>query len=103
MLNQVMLVGRLTREVETKELEGGKKVVYITLACPRPYKNADGEYDTDFIDVTLWEGIAQNTSEYCKKGDIIGVRGRLQSTDNKLEIMVEKLTFLSSSKAKDSE
>ena len=108
MLNQVVLVGRLTSDLEAKELEDGKKVTNMTLAIPRSFKNADGEYETDFIDVSLWDGVAQNTAEYCKKGDIIGVKGRLQTDSyekdgNKmksLSVVSEKITFLSS-KSKD--
>ena len=81
MLNQVVLVGRLTKDVETKELEDGKKVINVTLAIPRSYKNADGVYETDFVECALWNPIAETTSEYCKKGDIVGSKGRLQ-TDN---------------------
>ena len=105
MLNQVVLVGRLTKNLETKELEDGKKVLNMTLAIPRSYKNVDGVYETDFVDCTLWNQIAETTSEYCKKGDILGVKGRLQ-TDNyekedgskvyKLNVIAEKVTFLSS-------
>lgn len=110
MLNQVIIVGRLVREVELKELESGKKVANITIACSRPYKNSDGEYDTDFIDVVLWDGVASNTKEYCNKGDLLGVKGRLQSSEyekedgtkiKKQEVVAEKLTFLSSSNNKD--
>ena len=111
MLNQVVMVGRLTREVEVKENEDGKKFSTMTLAIPRSYKNADGVYDTDFIDVVLFDNIAQNTSEYCKKGDIVGVKGRVQSRvienedskEYRKEIIAEKVTFLSSSKSKDEE
>ena len=107
MLNQVVLVGRLVKEVEVKELESGKKVENITIACPRNYKNENGEYDTDFISCTLWQGVAENTAEYCRKGDILGVKGRLQtrtiekedgSKNTIMEIIAEKVTFLSSKK-----
>lgn len=109
MLNQVVLVGRLVKDVELKELESDKKVANITLAIPRPYKNADGEYETDFVDCRLWNNIAENTAEYCKKGDIVGVKGRLQSrieeeNENKkyiMEVIAEKVTFLSSRKEND--
>ena len=79
MLNQTVIVGRLVSKPETKELEEGKKVANLTLAVPRSYKNENGEYDTDFIDCTLWNGIAESTAEYCNKGDLIGVKGRLES------------------------
>lgn len=102
MLNQIVLVGRLAKEVKVKELESGKKVANITLAVPRPFKNVDGEYETDFIDCVLWETIASNTAEYCKKGDIVGIKGRLQTKteeDKKYtEVIAEKVTFLSTNK-----
>ena len=105
MLNQVVLVGRLTSDLEAKELEDGKKVTNMTLAIPRSFKNAEGEYETDFIDCSLWNSIAENTAEYCKKGDIVGVKGRLQSSsfekedgnkEFRTQVMAEKVTFLSS-------
>ena len=105
MLNQVVLVGRLTSDLEAKELEDGKKVTNMTLAIPRSFKNADGEYETDFVECTLRNNIAENTAEYCKKGDIVGVKGRLQTNNYekedgskvfKLDVVAEKVTFLSS-------
>ena len=99
MLNQTILVGRLVQDPEIKELENGNKVTNITLAIPRSYKNSNGEYETDFIDCVLWNGIAENTEEFCKKGDIIGVKGRLQRLEgNELQVVAEKVTFLSSKK-----
>ena len=62
MLNQVVLVGRLTSDLETKELEDGKKVSNMTLAIPRSFKNADGEYETDFVDCSLWNTIAEKVT-----------------------------------------
>lgn len=107
MLNQIVLVGRLAKEVEVKKLESGKKVANITLAVPRSFKNEEGQYDTDFINCILWDSVAENTKEYCHKGDIIGVKGRVQSKSypredgssyNVTEIIAEKITFLSSKK-----
>lgn len=107
MLNQIIIVGRLTGNPEVAKLEDGKETSQITLAIPRTYKNADGEYETDFVDCILWGGVATNTSEYCKKGDIIGVKGRIQTSnyeneygENKklTQIIAEKVTFLSSNK-----
>ena len=79
MLNQIVLVGRLVKKPELKESENNTKYAYITLAVPRSFKNTNGEYDTDFIDCILWDAAASNTVEYCNKGDIIGIRGRVQS------------------------
>ena len=107
MLNQVILVGRLVRTPELQLTDNGKKWSMITLAVNRGYKNQNGEYDTDFLDCSLWTAIAENTAEYCKSGDIIGVKGRIQTRliDNedgtkhkKMEIIADKVTFLSSAR-----
>ena len=112
MLNQVILVGRLAHNPELQFTETGKKRSIVTLAVPRNFKNTNGEYDTDFLDCVLWTGIAENTAEYCKTGDIIGVKGRLQTRmiDNadgtkhkKVEMIAEKGTFLSSGSKRQEE
>ncbi len=110
MLNQIVLVGRLTRDITVNKSDNGVKVASISLAIPRSFKNSDGTYDTDFIECTAFDNIAENTSEYCGKGDIVGVKGRVQSrvieTDEKketvMQIICEKVTFLSS-KSKEAE
>ncbi|MBR2679026.1 MAG: single-stranded DNA-binding protein [Bacilli bacterium] len=104
MLNQVVLVGRLTRNITVNKSDKGIKVATIPLAIPRSFKNSDGTYDTDFIDCVAFDSIANNTSEYCEKGDIVGVKGRIQSRQidkegqktTVVEIVAEKVTFLSS-------
>ena len=105
MLNHIVMVGRLLSDPTITKLEEGKEVCNITLAVPRSYKNKDGAYDTDFIDVVLWNAIATNTCEYCKKGDLVGIKGRVQTTNYETEdgskhkiteIVAEKVTFLSS-------
>lgn len=96
MLNNLAIVGRLVSDPQINETENGKKASIITLAVPRNYKNSNGEYETDFIPVTLWQGIAEQTTNYCKKGDLVGVKGRLQVREGKVEVVAEKVTFLSS-------
>ena len=104
MLNQLVLVGRLVRKPELREAENKKKYTFITLAVPRSFKNVNGEYDTDFIDCILWDNVAASTVECCNKGDVVGVRGRIQTRlieqeetkKNQLEVIAEKITFLSS-------
>ena len=109
MLNQVILIGRLVADPELKVLDDGRKVADITLAVQRPFKNMDGQYDTDFIKIILWEGLALSIESYCKKGVLIAVKGRLQtwkyefSEDKKinmLEVIGEKITFLQTSSSK---
>ena len=99
LMNQTILVGRLVNNPELHETENGKSFCNLTIAVPRPYKNDKGEYDTDFIQCKLWQGIARNTSEYCKKGDLVGIKGRLQTIkkNNQFipEVVAEKMTFLS--------
>ena len=108
MLNQVVLVGRLTADPQAENYDNGKKYSHITLAIPRSLKNAEGIYDTDFIKCTLWNAIADSTAEYCHKGDIVGIRGRLQNNSYKdqegnmkytLDVIADKVSFLSSKPA----
>ena len=106
MLNQIVLVGRLVKTPELRITDNCRKTSVITLAVPRNYKNQDGQYDTDFLECVLWTGVAESTAEYCKTGDMIGVKGRVQSRivekedgtkKKKTEIVAERVTFLSSS------
>ncbi len=110
MLNQTVIVGRLVKEPELRETENGVKVTNITLAVPRSYKNVDGEYETDFISCVLWKGIAENTAQYVKKGDLLGIKGRIQTRNFQTsenakryvtEVIAEKVTFLSSKNKED--
>ena len=107
MLNNVILVGRLTQNPEITEIEEGKKVTTVILAVNRNFKNADGTYDTDFIRCILWNSVASTTTEYCRVGDVIGVKGRLQTSkyedENKkthyiTDVIAERVTFLSTNK-----
>lgn len=109
MLNQVVLVGRLTRDLEVNKTDSNKCYSHITLAVPRSFKNINGEYETDFIDCILWDSVAKSTSEYCHKGDIVGVKGRIQSETIEKEdgtkkyyinVVAERVTFLSSNNNK---
>lgn len=109
MLNQAVLIGRIVQEPEVKDTENGK-VSNITLAVPRSYKNKEGQYDTDFISCVLWRGVAESTCEYCKKGDLVGIKGHIQTRnvefDNEekrqfVEVVAEKVTFLSNNKKAD--
>ena len=103
MINNVILLGRLTKDPELITSEKGNKRLVINLAVDRDYKNQDGIYETDFVECILWNNVASNTASYCKKGDIIGIKGRIESRilekeNNKsiLQVIAEKVTFLSS-------
>ena len=106
MLNQTVTVGRISNIESEKETNKGM----VTLAVPRSFKNADGEYDTDFIPCVLYNGIAQKVLEYCNKGDLVGIKGRIQTRATKqddktkinvVEVVAEKVTFLSTSSRKE--
>lgn len=102
MHNLVYLIGRLTENPEVKQFDEGKSRLSINLAVQRSFKNEDGIYETDFIRCILWNGIASHTSEYCHKGDLVGVKGRLQTrsyedngeTKYVTEVIVDKVSFL---------
>lgn len=105
MLNQVVLVGRLVDNPTIIELEEEQKKAIVTLAVQRTFKNAEGIYDTDFIKCILWNAVATSTTEYCHKGDIVGIKGRIQvntyedkdgTKQYSTEVIAEKVTFLSS-------
>lgn len=109
-MNQSVVVGRLVRDPELRQTDGGSKMTWITLAVPRNYKNTEGEYESDFISCVLWKGIAENTVNYCHKGDLLAVKGRLQTRmvdqgeENKkyvMEVVAEKVSFLSPQKKED--
>ena len=100
MTNYVMLIGKLT---EKPIFENDKKDCKITLAVPRSFKNENGEYETDFIDCQLYGYIAQNTVDWINKGELVGVKGRLQVVENNLLVIAEKITFLSTKKAENDE
>ena len=110
MLNQIVLVGRLTQKVELRKDESERNCAKITIAIPRSYKNIDGIYETDFVDCIIWDGIAEKTAEYCFKGDLVGIKGRLQTRTCEtedgqkkkiMEVIAEKVTFLTSKKSEE--
>lgn len=107
MSNNVILVGRLVNNAEVKITDSGKKSADIVLAVNRSFKNEEGIYETDFINCRLYGEVAEQTSYWCKKGDIVGVRGRLETYNTVTEdnikqknmvVIVERITFLSSNK-----
>ncbi len=112
MMNQFFGVGRLVAQPEVKESENGKKYTNFTIAVQRSYKNADGVYETDFLDVVSFGPMAETTCEYCQKGDMVGVKGRVETSSYENEdgekrkstqIIADRITFLSSSKNKETE
>ncbi|WP_017756485.1 single-stranded DNA-binding protein [Calidifontibacillus oryziterrae] len=103
MFNQVTLVGRMTRDPELRYTADGVAVANFTLALNRNYKNANGEYDADFVNCHVWRKQAESTANYCLKGSLVGITGRLQSRhyENQegkrvylTEVLVEDIRFI---------
>jgi single-strand DNA-binding protein len=79
MINNVVLVGRLTKDVELRYTPANQAVATFTLAVNRTFKNANGEREADFINVVIWRQAAENLSAWAKKGALLGVTGRIQT------------------------
>lgn len=93
MLNNLVLVGRLKEIIKNDENE-----ITIVLETTRSFKNLKGEYDVDVITCSVNGNLSRPTLEYCKPGDVIGVKGRIQTINNEMKIVAEKITFLSNRK-----
>ena len=78
-MNKVILVGNLTRDPELSETPSGIAVCRFSIAVSRDYANADGTRETDFFNITVWRGRAENCGKYLKKGNKVAVVGSLQN------------------------
>lgn len=79
MINNVVLVGRMTRDAELRYTPQNKAVATFTLAVNRNFKNQNGEREADFINCIIWNQPAENLANWAKKGTLIGVTGRIQT------------------------
>lgn len=105
-LNQVTLMGNLTRDPELRQTPTGQNVTSFSLALNRSYKAADGEWQeaTDYIDIVAWGPLAERVAQYLSKGRRCLVQGRLQSRSweqdgakrSKVEVLANDVTFLDS-------
>ena len=104
-MNKAILVGRLTRDPELKSTANGTNVCSFSVAVNRRYKNAEGNYDADFINCTAWRQTAEFVSKYFTKGRMIGVVGSIQTRnyDDKdgkkvyvTEVAVDEVHFVES-------
>lgn len=103
-LNQVTLMGNLTRDPELRATPGGQNVCSFSLALNRSYKDASGEWQeaTDYIDITAWGPLGERVAQYLAKGRRCLVQGRLQSRSweqegqkrSKVEVLASDVTFL---------
>jgi single-strand DNA-binding protein len=105
-LNQVILMGNLTRDPELRQTPTGQNVVSFSLALNRSYKDQSGEWQdaTDYIDIVAWGPLAERVSQYLTRGSPALVQGRLQSRSweqdgnkrSKVEVLASDVTFLDS-------
>jgi single-strand DNA-binding protein len=79
LINNVVLVGRLTKDPDLRSTGGGQSVATFTLAINRNFTSANGQRETDFINCVIWRKQAENLASFAKKGALIGVTGRIQT------------------------
>lgn len=105
MINQVTLVGRIGKELTLRYTPNGVASLSFSLAVTRPFSNQSGERETDWINVQVWRKQAENTANFCDKGSLVGVTGRIQTrnydgNDGKkvyvTEVIAENVAFLDS-------
>lgn len=93
-MNQVGLVGRLTKDPVLRQLSEYRNQTSFALAINRSYRNAQGNIDTDFVLCVAWGKVAERITQYCGKGSLIGISGRIQTRsflnkDNERVFMTE--------------
>ena len=103
-MNNVSLVGRLTKDPELRTVSTGNTTCSFSVAVSRQFTNANGERETDFINCVIWGKQAENLCKYCTKGSLIGVTGRIQTRNYEAqdgrkvyvtEVAATNVTFLS--------
>lgn len=102
MINNVVLTGRITRNLELKQTNNNNSSLNITLAVERNFKDQSGQKQTDFISCKAFGKRAETIAQYCQKGDLIGITGSIQtgsyqkqdgSTVYTTDVMVDGLSF----------
>lgn len=79
MINNVTLIGRLTRDAELRHTPSNIATAQFNIACNRNFKNTNGEYDADFINCVMWREQAERFCNWTKKGMLVGITGRIQT------------------------
>lgn len=106
-MNKVIIIGRNTKDIELRQTPSGTSAIEFSVAVKRTFKNANGEYESDFFNCIAFSKLAETISRYVKKGDQVGIEGRLQTRNytNKegkkvyvTEIIVENVEFLQTKK-----
>ena len=110
MINRVVLVGRMTRDPELNRTAGGNTLTRFTLALDRNYRSNDGSQSADFIPCVCWNKTAENVAQYCGKGSLVGVEGRIRSNSfttrdgqkaTRIEVQADSVQFLETRAARE--
>lgn len=110
MINNVVLVGRLTKKPELKFTANGTKYTQFNVAVQKKFKSQNGEYESDFISCLMWSTAAENFTKFTNKGSLIGIEGRIQTRSydkdgkrvNITEVVAENFSLLESKKVTES-
>lgn len=98
MMNQTILIGKINNDFVIRNVEGVSQAV-VELKVQRCFKNLDGEYESDYIEVVVLEGLATSIQPYFKKGIMTAIKARIECPSSReLRIVAEKITFLSTGK-----
>lgn len=110
-MNKALLVGRLTKNVELKTTQSGVSVCSFTIAVNRRFKNAEGNYDADFINCVAWRSQAEFLSKYFSKGSMVGICGSIQTRSYEkdghnvwvTEVVADEVSFVGDKKQDQAE
>lgn len=109
-MNKAILVGRLTKDPELKTTGSGVSVCSFTIAVNRRFKNAEGNYDADFINCVAWRQQAEFISKYFSKGRMVGICGSIQTRNYEredgqrvyvTEVVADEVSFVDSKSQSD--
>lgn len=110
MMNNVFLVGRMTKDIELRYTQTNKAYGTFTIAINRPYTGQDGKREADFINIVVWGNIAENTKKFTSKGSLVGIEGRIQTrtyeaSDGKkrtiTEVLASSINFIERKQAQE--
>lgn len=108
MLNRIELIGRLTRDPDVRYISNGHPMAQFTIAVDRDFRNAAGDREADFVRCVTWRKLAEQVGQYCSKGRLVAVEGRLQtrsyeapdgSRRTMTEVVGDRVWFLDSRRA----
>ena len=106
-MNKVILIGKLTKDIELRYSQSNVAIAQFNLAVKRDFKNSNEEYETDFINCVTYKNSAELLDKYCSKGSLIAIEGRIQTRnydgkDGKkiyvTEVITSNIQFLNNKK-----